>query len=125
MENASKALIIAGAVLLSILIIAIGMAIYNGAAGNVESAASGMTQQDIQAYNGRFENYIGTNIRGSQVKSLISLLNTTNQANSNDGIARPPIAFSTNIGGTLTPYRYAADWHYGYGYWVCAEWCKY
>ena len=39
MENASKALIIAGAILLSILIIAIGMYIYNSSTNSITNAA--------------------------------------------------------------------------------------
>ena len=40
MENASKALLIAGAILICILLIAIGMYIYNSANSTVDSAVS-------------------------------------------------------------------------------------
>jgi len=80
MENASKALIIAGAVLLSILIIAIGMAIYNGAAGSVKNAMSGMDSTEIAMFNQKFEQYEGSK-KGSDVRSLITTIITENQAN--------------------------------------------
>ena len=42
MENASKALLIAGAILICILLIAIGMYIYNSAQGTIKTAAGQM-----------------------------------------------------------------------------------
>ena len=52
MENASKALIIAGAILLSILIIGLGMTIYQKASGAMSGADLGGTQ--VQTYNAEF-----------------------------------------------------------------------
>lgn len=69
MENASKALIIAGAILLSILLISFGLMIFNQAQDTVNN--SGMTQAEIQAFNNRFLKYEGTH-KGSVVKSLIN-----------------------------------------------------
>ena len=43
MENASKALIIAGAILISILIIAIGMYIYTNSESSIRNATSQMS----------------------------------------------------------------------------------
>ncbi len=57
MENASKALIIAGAILLSILIIALGMFIYQQAAGAIGN--TGIDQQRVTAYNSPFTQYEG------------------------------------------------------------------
>lgn len=69
MENASKALIIAGAILLSILIIGLGMFIYQQAADVTGSA--NMDAQQVQAYNAEFLSYEGTQ-RGSAVATLIN-----------------------------------------------------
>ena len=52
MENASKALLIAGAILICILLIAIGMYIYNSANATIKSAASQMSQQEKDIYKG-------------------------------------------------------------------------
>ena len=49
MENASKALIIAGAILLAILIISLGIMIYNQASGVVNN--NSMSQVDISSFN--------------------------------------------------------------------------
>ena len=76
MENASKALIIAGAILLAILIIGLGIFIYRQAANTVSD--TGMDRLAIQQFNGQFENYIKDNVSGATVKSLIQLVNTNN-----------------------------------------------
>ena len=76
MENASKALIIAGAILLAILIIGLGIFIYRQAANTVSD--TGMDQLAIQQFNGQFENYIKDNVSGATVKSLIQLVKTNN-----------------------------------------------
>ena len=76
MENASKALIIAGAILLAILIIGLGIFIYRQAANTVSD--TGMDQLAIQQFNGQFENYIKDNVSGATVKSSIQLVKTNN-----------------------------------------------
>jgi len=69
MENASKALIIAGAILLAILLISLGILIFNQAQDTVNN--SGMSQAEIAAFNNRFLKYEGTQ-KGSVAKSLIT-----------------------------------------------------
>ena len=76
MENASKALIIAGAILLAILIISLGIMIYNQASGVVNNNA--MSEVDISSFNQKFEQYTGTNVRGAQVNSLLGQIQTNN-----------------------------------------------
>lgn len=81
MENASKALIIAGAILLSILIIGLGMFIYQQATdaiGNVN-----MNSQEVQAYNSQFLNYEGQR-NGTSVRALCDLVRNHNNSNAND-----------------------------------------
>lgn len=77
MENASKALIIAGAILLAILIIALGVFIFNKA----KSSATNMddlSNQQVQAHNSTFQNYEGT-INGTGAKDLIDAIRNNNQ----------------------------------------------
>lgn len=73
MENASKALLIAGAILLAILIIAIGMFIYNSAQSTVNDSITTMSTQEVDAFNNQFVSYEGTQT-GSNVKALIGRL---------------------------------------------------
>lgn len=76
MENASKALIIAGAILLAILIIALGVFIFNKAksATNMDD----LSNQQVEAHNSTFQNYEGT-INGTQAKALIDAIRNNNQ----------------------------------------------
>lgn len=73
MENASKALIIAGAILLSILIIAIGMFIYNSAQSTINNSMQSMSTQEVQAFNNEFMSFEGRQ-SGSNIKSMIGTL---------------------------------------------------
>ena len=78
MENASKALIIAGAILLSILLISLGLIVYNQAKntmGNVN-----LSEQEIQVFNSKFSSYEGNNVSGTQVNALIEAVISSNTA---------------------------------------------
>ena len=74
MENASKALIIAGAILLSILIIGMGMFIYNQAQDQIQKSAGQMSTEEINVHNSQFKSYEGDRQSGSQVKQLLNKL---------------------------------------------------
>lgn len=93
MENASKALIIAGAILLSILIIGLGMFIYNQAAGAMGGA--NLDPQKVAAYNTQFEQYEGTQ-SGAQARALYNLIRSHNQGNIDD----PTLQIELTIQGT-------------------------
>ena len=85
MENASKALIIAGAILLAILLISLGIMIFNQAQDTV--SGSGMDQAAVTAFNNQFVKYEG-NIKGTMVKSMIQEVLATNaEAGNNDNIS--------------------------------------
>lgn len=81
MENASKALIIAGAILLSIAIIGIGMSVFNQASD--VATKSNMEGQVLEQFNAQFESYEGS-VKGANIKSLYSKVIANNQANSDD-----------------------------------------
>ena len=86
MENASKALIIAGAILLAIVLIALGMMAFYQAQDTVSS--SGMSQAEIQVFNSKFTKYEGNAVRGSQVKSLIQEVRASNSSDGAEGNGR-------------------------------------
>ena len=83
MENASKALLIAGAILLAILIIGVGIAVFTNAQGTIDSSMIAMTEQEISAFNSKFLMYEGEKVSGTQVKSLLSAA-VTNDAENKD-----------------------------------------
>ncbi len=80
MENASKALIIAGAILIAILLIGIGMFLYTSAQEPIGEAQDQMSEQAVRMFNSKFENYSGSQ-KGVNVKALLS---TVISSNSND-----------------------------------------
>ena len=73
MENASKALIIAGAILIAIMIVSLGVVIFNNM-GNTAKQAANMDKQEIESFNAKITPYVGENISGSQVNALIQLV---------------------------------------------------
>lgn len=81
MENASKALIIAGSVILSVLIIVLGFFIYGQVAGSAKNI--NMTEYEIQAFNEKFLNYEGERT-GKEAKQLCDIIENHNLAYSND-----------------------------------------
>ena len=83
MENASKALIIAGAILLAILIISLGILIFSQAQDTVGSV--NMDEQEIMAFNNKFVNYIGNNKTGSEVNALAQAVLSNNQSAKDNG----------------------------------------
>lgn len=86
MENASKALIIAGAILLSILIISLGIMVYNNAKNTVGS--SNLDKQEIQTFNSQWEQYEGSNKTASEVKTMIQAVIANNASEAKNGKSR-------------------------------------
>lgn len=82
MENASKALIIAGAILLAILLISLGIIVYRQAAGVMDNNA--MDEVAVTTFNEKFQQYEGENVRGTQVNSLLNTVKQNNLSNSGD-----------------------------------------
>lgn len=86
MENASKALIIAGAILLAILLISLGILIFNQAQDTVNN--SGMSEAEIAAFNNKILKYEGDAQPGSVVKSLVNEIIATNKVQSETSSGR-------------------------------------
>ena len=84
MENASKALIIAGAILLAILLISLGIMIFNQAQDTVTN--SGMTEAELTSFNNKFLKYEGDEVKGTMVKSMMQEVKAANQ-NASDGVS--------------------------------------
>lgn len=84
MENASKALIMAGAVLIAMLVISLGIMMFNTMSNSVKTDSS-LQKEDISAFNSKLTPYLGNNVSGSQVKALIQLARSIDQKALNDG----------------------------------------
>ena len=66
MENATKALMIAAAVIVVLLIIGLGIGVFNMASEQVDNAGD-LSEYQIEQFNAKFRKYEGTNVSGSDV----------------------------------------------------------
>lgn len=98
MENASKALIIAGAILISIVLIAVGVMVVNGANGAIDTAIGQMSDSEKTIFNQKFESYEGKQ-KGSSVKSLLSAIEANNSNDSGATIVKVVIGSETYYDG--------------------------
>lgn len=103
MENATKALMIAGAVLIAIMIIGVGMAIFSNGQKVIDDAQGGLQDYASQQFNSPFEAYEG-NKKGSEIKQLISKISTSNA--NNEGINDDKII---TFNGKTTPNDLATE----------------
>ncbi len=78
MENASKALIIAGAILLSILLISLGILVYNNAKGTVSD--SNLDSEAAQTFNTKISQYCGKKKNANDMNGLVSAISSSNGA---------------------------------------------
>lgn len=98
MENASKALIIAGAILLSILIIGIGMYIYNSSTNSINGAVGQISQQEVSSFNNQFSMYEGKQV-GTNVKALIQNLSAGANENREEATKLPDLYYEPTTSG--------------------------
>ena len=73
MENAVKALLIAAAVLIAVLIITLVMGVFNTGAEQVGNAGD-LSEYEIQQFNDKFIKFEGTNESASDVNSMIKTI---------------------------------------------------
>lgn len=99
MENASKALIVAGAVLLSILIIALGMYIYNSSTTSVYVAGDQIEAQELEVANSQWTTFEGFQ-SGTSVKSMISKLILNSGKNDKEKTKLPDLVIRPTAGDT-------------------------
>lgn len=108
MENATKALLIAAAVLVAILIISLGLVVYNMAADTIGSV--NLSQQEIQQHNDKFTRYEGEAQRGNQVNALLTEVMNHNSAQTDDGrkvavYVDGTVRISTESAATTSPKK--------------------
>ncbi len=98
MENASKALIIAGAILIAILLISIGIILVNSGRDVTETGTTGMNSQKIRTFNAQFTSYEGER-KGSEIRGLWNTVKSSNGANKDGGktVTINPDAMPANI----------------------------
>lgn len=99
MENASKALIIAGAILLSVLIISLGIMVFQNAKNTVGS--TNLSKQEIETFNSQWQAYEGTNKTASEVRTMIQAVIANNASETSNGTNK--IVNVNNSKPTSTP----------------------
>ena len=77
MENATKGLMIAGAILIAIVIIGIGVFLVAQTRGPVDEAGARLGEMEIRTFNSQYEAHEGKK-KGSEVTNLLSIINTNN-----------------------------------------------
>lgn len=93
MENSTKALLIAGVLLVTILIIAIGMFVYNNASGTATDTIGTMSTQEIEVFNKQFDVYEGLQ-SGNQLKTLMGILLTNANTNKEEPTKIPGVGIN-------------------------------
>ena len=78
MDNASKALIMAGAILIAVALVGVGVYLYSSAASQVDNASSQLSASEIQLKNSEFEQFVGASVKGTEVQQLVRKVNTFN-----------------------------------------------
>ena len=81
MENASKALIIAGAILIAILLITIGINVMDSINDPMDQAKDSSQSQAQQIFNAPFTGYLGEKQKASSVKALMTAIASSNGTN--------------------------------------------
>lgn len=96
MENASKALIIAGAILIAILLISVGIMLINQGRDVTETGVSGMQSQKIQTFNSQFTPYEGTK-KGSEIRGLWNTVNASNATDDEHQVEITGVASASSL----------------------------
>ena len=80
MDNASKALIMAGAILIAVAIVGIGIYIFSAANGMTDDALNQIDALTVTSINSQLQQYEGI-IRGREVKALLNTARSINKQN--------------------------------------------
>ena len=94
MENASKALIIAGAILISILLITLGIIVYNGSKSTIDTSMGSLDSTAVQMTNSKIMQYVSNNQSAPMVSALINQLAA--EANNNGGSVKVSLGSAKN-----------------------------
>ena len=109
MENASKALIIAGAILISILLISVGVLIMNSTGDTQKSVEDQSKAIAIRTFNAQFTPYEGSDQSASQIRALKSAVQSSNGTNVDH-----QVVFELATGVTITSKdKYNVELTYG------------
>ena len=92
MENATKALLIAGGVLIGIMILSLGVSLYSSLSEYVELTQEEMLAKKIQEFNLQFTKYINYNNNTNEkdftltIQDIVTAANTAYESNTSHGL---------------------------------------
>ena len=92
MENSSKALLIAGAIIICVLLVTVGLFTYNRAGTSINDSMMAMSISEIEAHNAEYIMYDGEQT-GSNVKSLIRIIISNANLNKDEVTQIPGVYF--------------------------------
>ena len=78
MDNASKALVMAGAILIAVMLISLGVLLFNQARERTTGLVAGVDSDIVNSHNNIFENFVGVNKSQADVRSLVSRISAYN-----------------------------------------------
>lgn len=106
MENASKAIIIAGGILIGVIILSVLVIVFNSFGGAFETQGEALSVEQLEKYNRQF-NTFDKSLYGSELLSLKNLLEDYNNRVLQD--ADPKYIAENEITVTVRLYNYTAE----------------
>lgn len=110
MENASKALLIAGAILLVIAIIAIAVGIVSSTRGAIDTAENQISSMEIQMHNEHFKMFEGKRKTYNDLKNIFAEITAYNSKTTNN-----------NFRVLIHVYQYSNENHLNVTGLICEE----
>lgn len=106
MENASKALLMAAGVLISLVIIGAFILMMSNVTDYQNKSDVQVASEQIAEFNNTYETYNRNNVRGSDMVSLMNRVLDYNQRKTGDGYTEMQIEISLNSGDILNKLNY-------------------
>lgn len=88
MENASKALIMAGSVLIGVIVVSLFMVMANSLTDYQQTQTQNQREAQIISFNNSYEGYIRDNVKGYELMSLVNKVVDYNKRQSSQGTAK-------------------------------------
>lgn len=116
MENASKALLMAGGVLISLMVLGALLLMFNSLSNYQESGTQDTREAQVIEFNNQYETYNRSNVRGSDLYSLLNRVVDYNRRKSTEGtgakdegqyLAYEPMTITFSINNK--PLEFSAD----------------
>ena len=113
MENASKALLMAGSVLIALMVIGALLLMFNSLSNYQESGTQNTREAQVIEFNNQYETYNRANVRGSDLYSLLNKVVDYNRRKSTEGtgakdegqnLAYEPMIINFSINNKLSEF---------------------